>query len=90
MIIKLKNIFLKFYNPTIDAIPKEHFEALVVDIRDFYHMRKLPSGYELTKLVRKYSDEQSEGIPELGSANMDMIMQENMRSTIKWLKEQGF
>ena len=90
MIFKLKKIFLKFYDPKIEAIPKEHFEALVLEIRDFYHMRKLPSGKELRDLVRKYSDEQSEGVPEFQSSTMDNLFQENMRTCIKWLQEQGF
>ncbi|MCK5159851.1 MAG: hypothetical protein KAR08_11865 [Candidatus Heimdallarchaeota archaeon] len=52
--------------------------------------KKLPTGQELTDLVRKYSDDQCRGIPEMQSEQMDFVVQKNMRSTIKWLSEQGY
>ena len=50
---------------------------------------QLPSGKELTKLVRKYADSQCDGIPEMND-KINILMQENMRSYIKWLQEQGY
>ena len=87
----LKDVYLDFFEHDSDPMHEDDFKKLAEALRKFYSRSgKLPSGYELTKLVRKYSDDQSQGVPELSSPNMDCIMQDNMRSTIKWLQEQGF
>ena len=83
----LNDIYLDFFEHDIEPMHEDDFKKLAEAIRGFY---RLPSGQELTKLVRRYSDDQCSGIPEMQSEQMDFIVQKNARGIIKWLKEQGF
>ena len=90
MVITLKDVYLEFYEHDTDPMVYDDFEKLAEALRKFYNRSdKLPSGYELTKLVRQYADSQCDGIPEMND-QINLLMQENMRSYIKWLQEQGF